>query len=63
MPSSGMLHRVALVRTDIAEDCFLHSHLCENLKSYTAGNSYLLFSLRHKIMLHEVTKLKLLKLN
>jgi hypothetical protein len=47
MASSGMLHRVALVRTDvseepsasfvwhnISEDANFHSHRCENLKSY-----------------------------
>jgi hypothetical protein len=37
MVSSGMLRRVALVRTtrrNIPEDTILHSHRRENLKSY-----------------------------
>jgi hypothetical protein len=51
MVFSGMLRRVALVRTDVSEelsasiirvtsigiipeDAILHSHRCENLKSY-----------------------------
>jgi hypothetical protein len=37
MPSSGMLRRVALVRTtwrNIPEDAILHSHRRENLKPY-----------------------------
>jgi hypothetical protein len=37
MPSTGMLRRVALVRTtrrNIPEDGILHSHRRENLKSY-----------------------------
>jgi hypothetical protein len=46
MVSSGLLRRVALVRTDVSEepgasfirvteDTILHSHRRENLKSYT----------------------------
>jgi hypothetical protein len=33
MVSSGLLRRVALVRTDVSEDTILHSHRRENLKS------------------------------
>jgi hypothetical protein len=37
MASSGLLHCVALLRTtrrNIPEDAILHSHCCENPKSY-----------------------------
>jgi hypothetical protein len=34
MASSGVLHRVALVRTNLPEDAILHSRRRENLKSY-----------------------------
>jgi hypothetical protein len=37
MVSSGLLRRVALVRTDVSEEpgaTILHSHRRENLKSY-----------------------------
>jgi hypothetical protein len=42
MASSGMLRRVALVRTtwyNISEDAILHSHRRENLKFYIIGVS------------------------
>jgi hypothetical protein len=42
MVSSGMLRRVALVKTtrlNIPGDAVLHSHRRENLKSYTESRS------------------------
>jgi hypothetical protein len=35
-----MWHRVEVVLTDVSEDCFLHSHRRENLKSYRAAFSF-----------------------
>jgi hypothetical protein len=61
MPSSGMLRRVAFVRTDVSEepvltsatwrniteDGILHRHRRENLKSYTELRGWALYRRRN----------------
>jgi hypothetical protein len=54
MPPSGVRRRVALVRTftratrhHIPEDDILHSHSCENLKSYIALTGLTLYRRRN----------------